>query len=726
MKLTIFLVPLKRSYKITIALVASLSLSMSTFGQGINPALLIDSGLIPIERSRSDSNRIDDLFNPESTPLFPKNEIGKGGSIGVPRDRDNSQPPKNQFLRANVPESFRCNLFETVPHEEILSALNILNQAVNSPNCVDSKVNVQSIVENNRLIAEILKTLRGYKENPKTIPPEQAAEIVTKVDMAIRAFAAIANSFAQTDFLKEECRAAMGTGDVVVAVSDLLNGLTPYALMAATMTGGTSVIPYIVGGSVITGALSSMSKIVSENTVRIKDAQVRRAIVENTCQFIRLDQKYKFLIQSRQEQITRITEDLSASQRLFSANVEGLSKDTNGLLNRKNALDKIDLEVEEKINSVWSQLEMDKQFMTTNSDNIKICQLGIQLSLLAQDKSSYVATLLSTLDEAMTAYGTTNIAQAQALKFSSRIAMEQLQAVAASQFGGHVDFNQCAQTTKSFVETIEQSSSLAKRLIKLGKESIYRSLQGNQEYSVFKSRSLALNEKRDQAERVTQSLNNLQSEATALSQSEINSEIDRLRRALFHSSFIGSDSPVMKWFHHVRGLHNAGVSQFDEGLKVLRLQASRLLKTPNKPIAGYPILDNKDLKAVEKYREAIRNLEPFNLTALPLGTPEHEETCRELIDVWSRWIGAIDHLAAMDSFCSIIEPYIYDTRLEDRQLVKMCRGYRKARGSASKDQLSEVAQIKNELVVSGARESALFIRHKIESLVCLNRDQKIQ
>src|SRR5690606_13554613 len=77
------------------------------------------------------------------------------------------------------------------------------------------------------------------------------------------------------------------------------------------------------------------------------------------------------------------------------------------------------------------------------------------------------------------------------------------------------------------------------------------------------------------------------------------------------------------------------------------------------------------VKINPKDQTSAYQLQPFNLQTLPLGTREHDAACREMQDVWNRWVTAVDHLAAMDSFCGMIEPYIYDNRSEDRELVDM-------------------------------------------------------
>jgi hypothetical protein len=674
-----------------------------------------DAGLLPIENSNNNKSLIDELFEQISAGTNNGNQNNKNP------DRDNNKGPKNylEIKKSNVNGDFKCNLFESVPFEDILSAINSLNQAVSSTACSgDSSVSAQGIVDNNKTIADAVKELRGYVENSAAVQPENAANISNKVDLAIRAATTVANIFAQTDLLKKECRQSMSAGQIAISLNQVINGLTPYALMAATMTtGGAVAVPYIVGGSIITGAVGSMTKIIDENGVKVNQPEVRRAIVENTCQFIRLDQKYKFLNRPRQEQINKITADISSSQRLFKVTVNSLNGKL-GFSEHLNSLNKVMVEMNMTMSAARSQLELDKQFMKSTSDDIKICQLGIQLGAMAQDKTSYVSTMLVSLDKALVAYGTSNVPQVKALKISGDLAMKNLRSVAVHQLSKNVNFKKCAETTKSFVETLDQSADLSEKLVKLGQEGVEKNLSGDKEYSLYKSSLRTLNQKKIQAQRVTDSLENLQAYANSIAQSEINAEMDRLRRGLFGNNLMGlASSPVLRWFEFVNGLHRADVARFTEGLDELRSQAFQLSPRGKDSGAfrGYYPKFTGDAKAAQ-------NLMQFNLNDLPIGTLEHDDVCRELQDVWSRWTSAVDHLAASDAFCNMVEPYIYDNRPEDKSLVSMCRGYSRNSPKSNHGQavLSTVAALKNSLKTDHTRDGALLIKKKILELACVD------
>ena len=691
----------------------------------------IDTSLFPIETSPITGTSVDDLFptTPRITPGGSQTGGITGGTIGGGSSSGSTTGSTQQkggsgvtmTTVANMKADFKCSLFENSDAVDILSAVNSLNAAVGSPSCGGgSGINVQGVQDNNKKISDAVTALNGFLENPDSVKPENAATIVNNVDVAIRAANSLATTFANTDVMNKNCRDQMSGGQVALALNDIVNGLTPYALMAASMTGGTAAVPFIVGGSVITSAISSMNKIVTENSTKISDAQTRRAVVENTCQFIRLDQKYKFLIKNRDEQVSRISQEISQSQSLFSAKIHNLSKMTNNLVTQKNALSNTSLDIDKDVASASAQLALDKQFITSTSDDIKVCQIGIQLASIAQQPNSYVEIMLDSVNKAMVAYGSTSIAEANALKFSGNIAMNSLVQMASQQFTINSDFSSCAKATRSFVETVEQSAALSKRIIKLAQDNLDKALKASPDYGQFQTHLAALNQKQLQAERVTSSLDNLKKYANTFTQSEIDSEMDRLRVGLFGQRTMGINSPVMAWFTYTQGLHKAAVQKFKDGLNSLRQAAYAKSASGQNPVnntIGGLFLNKKQMD--KDWNDAL-NLVSYNAANLKQGTAAYDNACRELQDVWNRWTSAVDHLSAIESFCSMISPYIYDNRAEDQTLVQMCRGLTNSYSmyGGSQSTVSTLQTMKDALVKDHSSEWALFLKKKVDALNC--------
>lgn len=697
----------------------------------------IDPGLLPIQvkvNTTSDAS-VDGLFNPQPRmPVVTPGGAATGTTTTTTPNPGVTSAPGGVVVAPIVPKpgvsimkdsglkgDFRCNLFENSESASILDAINTLNQAVGSPSCGGGAISVQSVQDNNKIISDTVTSLQGFLQNPETVQADSAAGIANSVDRAIRAANALATAFASSDLANKTCRERMSGGQVVLALNDIVNGLTPYALMAATMTGGTAAIPFIVGGSVITSTLKSMNDILKENSTKINDSQVRHAIVENTCQFIRLDQKYKFLVKNRDEQIKKISLEIANSQRLFGTRIEGLSKPLNNLVLRKNALSVTFSQIDDQLGNAIAQIKMDKSFILGTTDETKICLAGIQLATLAQDQTSYVSTMLGSIDKAMYAYGSTSIVEAQTLKLSAKIASNNLMQFSNTQLATlNPDFSGCAKTAKSFVETIEQSADLSKRIVKLAEDNVDRELKNNQEYSRIQSRNFVLTQKKLQAQRIVGSLDNLQQYATIFTQAEIDTEMARLRAGLFGQRIMGINSPVMAWFSYTQGLHNAAVKDFNTGLSKLQFRIYEKTKSSNNPMNNslLGLLINK--KQMDRDWESSKQLSLYKTSVFRPGTLEYTNSCRELQEVWTRWMTAIDQLSAVESFCSMIEPYVYDSRPEDIFLVQMCRGGLKgydAFGAASVS-ISDLQQLKQKLIKDGTSRSALLLKSKIDGLQC--------
>ncbi|QLY24584.1 collagen-like protein [Bdellovibrio sp. KM01] len=649
---------------------------------------------------------------PGTVPGLPGTANGTGGN-GLPVIVKDS---------VGVADDFKCNLFtnsEDKTYSDILSAVNALNQAVSSPSCAGNQINQQAVIDNNKKITDAIEKLQPFLHAEEEIPKEKVPEITANVDIAIRAASSLAASFSNTDLMNKNCRQQMNGGQVALAINDMINGLTPYALMAASMTGGTAAIPFIVGGQVLTSAIGSMEKIVNENSTKIQDPLVRRAVLENTCQYIRLEQKYRFLTKGRDEQVAKISKEMLVA-RNYSVKFSGVSRDTNALMVRKNELSQAALELNTTLAAASAQSELDKTFVKSTTADAMICELGINLAAVATDSNSYVAKLLGSVNYSLATTGYSATPITNTLKSAGKIYVQNLQSVVARNNPA-----QCAMTTKYLLEAMDKSAVASKDIMKQAQADLDKQLRRSPEYNQIQARLATLAEKQAQAARITNSLDNLRKYANSFSQSEIDSEMARLRTGLFETRSLGISSPVMSWFKYTTGLHRASVKQFNEGLKSLQDRAFRLTESGKAVQAPYNggYTNRVDDKVAAKMqaallrdRNAANNLETLVPANLVKDSRAYADACRETQDVWNRWVSAIDHLAAIESFCLMIDNYIYDNRSEDQTIVQMCRGGQAARGVGNN--LSELGRMKSELLSVHTNNWAALVKKRITALGC--------
>ncbi|MBO9665386.1 MAG: hypothetical protein J7501_01060 [Bdellovibrio sp.] len=687
----------------------------------------VDTGLFPIDVAPTNGDPIDKLFptqpkigiqppagnapsapNVTPAPSTQAPVAGSGNSSGLPV----TIKPTTDAASAK----FKCDLFTNNDYSDILAAANALNQAVSSPSCNGSTLSAQSVIDNNKKITDAIASIQPYLDTPENVKPEDVPKIVSTVDSAIRAANTLATTFANTDLMKSTCRDQMSGGQIALAINDMINGLTPYALMAASMTGGTAAVPFIVGGSVITSAISSMSKIVTENSTKIQDPSVRRAVLENTCQYIRLDQKYKFIMRSRDEQILKLSNAMKSARNLMSVKYSGVSNSTNSLMSRNSALNQTSVVVEGNLKSADPQLASDKQFVLGTSDDVKICQFGIQLAADSQDNTTYVSIMLSSVDQALAVYGSTKVPQARALKASADIAISSLNKMATTRFNFNSDFSPCARAAKSLLETVEQSASLSRQLLKMARANLDKELKNSPEFQKIQASLVAEQQQKQQAARISNSLDNLRNYASHFSQSEIDAEMDRLRSGLFANRTLGISSPVLAWFNYTVGLHKAAISKFKEGVVSLQNRAYKMTKAGSTPPAYYGSQATLTAEQIKADRASAANLETFVPSLLKEDSRAYVDTCREISDVWNRYVTAIDHLAAVESFCQMIDGYIYDNRSEDSALVQMCRGGQTNIGVGNFQ--SDLGAMKANIIREKSNAWAALIKKRINALGC--------
>jgi hypothetical protein len=710
-----------------IFLVITSPLSYAKAGSAI--MVPVDASLIRVQKSQTVlPDIIGDLFpqdpgtpgNPGTDPSCDFIECGSGtpgGPIYNPYNPGyyGQYDPRTMGRSTGVAPEFQCNLFESPPLGEILSSINALNAVVSGPAC-DGKVNLQNVVADNTKIAQVVKDFRQYVENPDLITPEKAGEIGNQVDIAIQSASNLAATFANTAVFSKQCRDGMDAGKIATSINSVINGLTPYALMAASMTGGTAAVPFIVGGAVLTGAINSMAQVIDQNTVNIGDELVRRAVVENTCQYIRLEQKYRFLIQDRKAQLKLINQDIRVSESMFSAKVKGMSPQANALFARRNAIDQTTREINNQLAMTQSQFQGDKIFFNAAGNVQTSCNFGVAVAQTTDDKTSYASVMLGTLGQAMAVYGKNSGVQAATLKSNSQIAIKDLKDYAAKPEHTPDETKACAETAKYFVKTIEDSASISKQLLRVAKNSVESEFQRTSDYGMLQASIGALDQKKIQAQRVTSSLDTMKTFADAVTRSEIDNSMNRIRQSLFSRSKKMFKAPVVKWFEYTEGLHQASVRNFNLGLESLGKKAVAL----SSGVKAAPAKTSRfNFKIPEKLTKPAtsdaQKMTYFTLKTLPLESAAHRDVCRELRGVWDQYRSAVTHLGAMNAFCSLLEPYLLDSRPEDKDMVAWCRGDQSAAKSVSK-----VVAMKNKLINDHRKDWAVFLTRKMNELACVD------
>ncbi|HPI40143.1 MAG TPA: hypothetical protein PLJ21_05020 [Pseudobdellovibrionaceae bacterium] len=661
---------------------------------------------------------------PADNPTYEDKSAHRGWQ--APRSRIGSsfsnQGNSSFDLALNVPEEFQCSLFDNPEYSSMLYAIQSLNQAVQSPSCSKEAIDKEAILANTKKIQDMISSLKDQvknaKENPGVLTPDSAVENGQRIDSAILAAVDLAKTFSQQSLFQETCKPASGS-EITLALNDLINGLTPYALMAVTSTGvGAAAVPYLFGGSAIVSAISSLNQSFTEKSLKLDDPNLRKAILENTCQYIKLTQRNQFLLYDRGFQVKKISEEINQSVAFFNSATSSLPED---LHKKFKSYEKRESEIaflEKESSQLLSTFSTIKSNLQNLGDPDSVCSLARQfIDGEAQLNSSTPYAIINLLQRTMQLRSLNMRSPAFAILDVHQRASNELKTLfrKGTRFSPQ-NIQSCSQITRTWIHAIENGLGIITKITGEEKLNLGKETQQDPDYATYRSMEKKLVEKKQMADKVVLAMDKLKEYSSVFIRSDMNDELAKLRRGLLtgtQGSFMGktlplipgSKSPVLQWFDYKFEKYQQKIVEFNKGLVTLR------------KLAGNTSNDNK-LKyyKLEDRKKAILNLWPLSLKNLKPDSQEHKTVCRELRTTWFNYVSAVDHLASSELFCAMLEPVIYDQNSVDQSIIQICQGPTK--NYSNQRFPSKILWHKNNLVKNKTKDWALFVWKYINDLKC--------
>lgn len=620
-----------------------------------------------------------------------------------------------KFQVAAADQDITCNLFDNQDYSSLLKAVSTLNIAIQSPTCGTKEPTMKTVIERNNHILDAFQQLEEFRNNQvnnQSIDPSVINNMTENIDSIMRSLTDIANTFSQSDLFSERC-SPQTLGQSIIAINQLINGVIPYAITVASKSGvGAQALPYLVGGTAVTNALSSMIKSIQDQSVNVNEPEIRKAIVENTCQYIKIQRKFDFLLASRNQQVVEISRDLKDAVNFFNYKFSSVSNELKSLFAYK-----------AKVTLMNSQLkannELDFQAMINirdamnSQDNASICSIGKHLNIQSKSENLFPNTVINHLKQALElARDKQEIAANAYIDVQKNAAQMIDQLFSKKPNAIMTDNKKCSEMTQSWVTSIDRSIRLTQQLILKSEKDMKDELMTNSDYREWEAMNATLEKKKTFAKQVILAMDNLKAQSGVFSRSEMNIELSRLRAGLLENPSMTKKSPVLIWLGYQLNEHRRKANAFINSLNKLRLTAYRDTASGKK-------LSNTTDKFINRQDAdsiAARNLKSFNLVQYPIGSYKHQSVCRELSDAWSKWVAAVDHLGSADLFCNMLGNQIFDNRESDKPLVQFCRG--EVNLISGNPMQSEIAKAKSELIQTYRRDWALVVYNKMNSLLC--------
>lgn len=630
---------------------------------------------------------------PTPAPSRPAAPTGTPGSAGNKR---NNPPPSAQIglvETSSFPEMI-CPLVDNRPHADILQALNNLSKTVTPVKQCQDQPQAQQLGETLKDLMIAGEKVKGFWEAAQKQTPnaEQLPAFQNQVEIVIKGMNTISELLSNNSFLNSDCGKSLlsGTG-ILSAVSDLSASIVPIAMTIASINPSwslpTNVILGLTGVGTVSNVLQSMR---SSQSIDMSEPQNRLALLQNTCEFLKIATRVRFIALAQSGQIEAVNKELMNLRTRRQAHLMTLQSDgIRRMLQIRDDLMSGILRVERTLKS--DSYELTGSLEIAETSQRAMCQFGRQMSSRISDASKLPIRSVRNFESLLKGQSSLAPSQTLMLAVESNAREEMVNNTKST------NVTLCAESTKAYVEALKKMIQLTQKTVSTHKQSLQSQLSRDPEYRQYAKLEFNSNAEIKTWEQVANILQKVNSDNGAIDRTEMDLQLKNLRRALFEGKttwvFWSNESPVSQWLGFINNLLTQSVQSFGREYKVLVDLAGQLTLTKVDPVvltttvdpytgtAIYsPLADQyiKDLQAAE-------NLSPLRPEVVIVGEPQHEMICKTLENTWIEYVTALNNLSAQSAFCTAVRP-LFDHATE-RSIVDHCRGELRADGKTLRPSL---------------------------------------
>lgn len=665
--------------------------------------------LFPIDTAEDDTG----LFPPD--PTIPGNNNGNangnsGGTgirpPGIGNNGGKQQPSgKVSMFPAKVPQAFSCTLFDNRPNGEIFSAIDALAKEIKplqSAKCdgipADLDKDAAAIKNSITALQDLIQT-----QDPSTLAPGQ---IDTAVNTAIAAVGRIAAFVESNPLLNEKCSLnTMSNNKLLLALNDVINGLSSFALFAAPTT---EVLPFLVGSKVVSSGISAMNKINDEGTLSMTVPEHRKAVLQNTCQFMKIAAKENLMLLAQSGKMNIVTNQLEKKKEYYSKSLTNLTK-------LKNTLKQTTQAIEEQLNQDKNELAKLNEQLNGNDEDLFVCLTINQQIKNASDGKSFPTSAILNLEKIVSEVDPSYRNYAETYKNYHFASIKRIEKIDDTERKARP----CAEAGRSWIKAVSQAIDLTSNIVNKAKANFDKKLSTHSDYKLWVDNSVRI----QTIDRLENALQELSTNDNAVDRSELSQRLAALKNGLFgprswQPSWKRGKPPVLAWINHAKSDHDSLIKLFEQELEGIHKRSYSLTEAGRSRTIMDKIMITPDLKD-ESLRKA-KFLDNLNLNVLKKGSKIHEETCLSLDSAASAYNKALDSLDSIRLFCELIDPALDAT--VDSDIVKACRGNIEANGHVNEESLVNATYAK--LNTMGYSTKIALINHRQKDLGCVMFKQR--
>lgn len=628
---------------------------------------------------------------------------------------------------ARVDDEFSCPLFENRPFDKLNESISSLSAVVqNIPaTCKDQKSSFGLIQDNNKKIQDSVKALQGlYEGSPESLL-NNVDSFEANLNTAIQGITTIGQVFSNNDLLKSDCgRQVMSTGQVLLSINEILNSLSPYALMLATLNpaAGTATKLALMGGVFTTSTISAISKMIEEGSYNMRVDGQRKAVLQNTCQYTKIARKVRYLQLARTGRIAEITKDLENNVKAYKLKFSKKNATLSKMIMQQTEQANTYKKVTQNISSDQVAInDLEKQISESKNDPGSICYTALALAEQANSEKGFPSPVLKNLEQVAEMTKSSTKVPVFTKKMSYLNIQKSLQLLAVK-INSSVNSNliqDCATLGKSWFTTIHQMSQLSMDLVLADQKAKEAELMKNEEFRQWKLQTVKIKKEQETTDQLSKVLQELAKDNSVIDRSELSQRMELLRAALFgvKGSMSLGKSPIYSWLSYTAALHQSSVGAFIANFdRISSGSYGMMASAQNQSHSKSPAKLDQQFYQDMQLQKKLGNL---NLAEIPMGSAGHTKLCRDLEEAWTHWSEAIDHLGAIEFMCDIIDPYV--SSQAETGIINTCRDEIKYDGTILR--MSEIKKMKARLTTAKYNNMSLksqveLISTKMNDLEC--------
>ena len=640
-------------------------------------------------------------FNPP--PVFNPTQPGMSGNGG----RNMIGTAKSAY------PGMTCALVDNRPQKELVTAIqNLTRLVIMTPECANN-TDFATSADQAQKLTKAATDLQGMwaASGTATPDPKMMTDFQSNLATVLGGVSRITQTLNDDGFLGTKCgHKLLSAGGILMAVSDLATSVAPYAMLGA-VTGSAIMapaLPYVLGVAGV-GTVAKLFKTMHDvNTVDTTKPENRLALLQNICEFSKINQQIRFLqlaSSGQLEEVTREINDAKNNRIMFLQSQYSFRVST--IVNIRNQVAESLLQSKKTLLKDQAELKAIQDQIGTSNNNSFICNLARDVATDVTDAEFPLRASLN-LKDLVAKEKQPLLAQKVLLTSEERMRKGLLQVNPDPA----KDTQECATRGKDYIDLlgkILQETDSANQKLSL---SLQKELGKDPEFSDYQNKEQVEKNRTATVEKVASLLQRLNLDNAVLDKQETNAQLIQLRHALFSRPgalpWIGGSSPAASWLSFADEQYRIFLTEFKENFSQLIYDAADLTVS-NRRMAANPWLVNpQDVKNMK----SVQDLSIINADIVKDPTNK-KYVCKKLEDIWINWASTMDSLAAQDFFCQSIIPFF--DRSTESVVVSTCDDTRDLRGNILEKSGTKQQQ---EYLATYYQKKALMVSAKMKELSC--------